>query len=87
MNFVLSSKSNRKWPKKLKYSRKMHICGIGGLRVKRQIKTMWAFQKDQKRILASFFYSFSHPNAKGLTVKAFLEVSLVSLTLRVHTVF
>ena len=59
---------------------KKHICGIRRLRVKRQVKT-------PRAILLSIFDSFSLPNAKRLTIKAFFEVTLVSLILRALTVF
>ena len=38
-------------------------------------------------VFSSFLYSFSLPNAKRLTIKTFLEVTLISLTLRARTVF
>ena len=44
-------------------------------------------QELQKRVLTSCFELFSLPKSKRLTIKAFLEISLDSLTLRVCTVF
>ena len=41
----------------------------------------------RKRVLLPFFDSFSCFNAKGLFIKVILEIALVSLTPRVHTVF
>ena len=41
----------------------------------------------QKRVLLLYFDSFSLPNAKISKIKAFLKVSLVSLTFRLRTVF
>ena len=74
---------DKKWLK-LKQSRTPHICGIRGLRVDRQVKNPWAVLKEGSFVIFGFF---SVSNAKGLTKKAFLEVTLVSLTLRVRTVF
>ena len=54
-----------------------------GLRVKRQVKTLQAVQKEGPFVI---FYSVSPLNAKRVT-KALLEVILVSLTLKPHTVF
>ena len=53
----------------------MSIAVIRRLRIKRQVKTL-------QGVLSSFFYSFSLPDA---TIKAFLEVSLVLLTIRACT--
>ena len=55
--------------------------GTWGLRVKRRVT---APQTVPKENLWSFFDFFSVSNAKGLTIKAFLEGTLVSLTLRLH---
>ena len=47
-----------------------------------------AVPKSQKRVFSSFFYSFLlPPNGQALTVKAFLEVTLVSLIPRARSVF
>ena len=46
-----------------------------------------AVPKSQKRVFSSFFYSFLLPNGQALTVKAFLEVTLVSLIPRARSVF
>ena len=43
--------------------------------------------EPQKGVLSLYFDSFSPPNAKRSKIKAFLKVSLVSLTLRLGTVF
>ena len=53
------------------------------LRVKKHVK---ALQAIPKKIAFIVFYSFSLSNAKRLIIKAFLEVILVSLTLRAHIV-
>ena len=42
--------------------------------------------QSQKSILSSFFDPVYFPNPKRLTIKAFLEVSLVSLILTARTV-
>ena len=44
-------------------------------------------RQSQKRVLSSFFDSFSLSNSKTLPAKAFLKVTLVSLTdrSRIHT--
>ena len=43
--------------------------------------------KPQKVVLLLYFDSFSPPNAKRSKIKAFPKVSLVSLNLRLRTVF
>ena len=44
-------------------------------------------EQSQERVLLSFFDSFSLPDEKRMTMKALLEVTLVSLRLTAHTVF
>ena len=44
-------------------------------------------QSPKKGVLSLYFDSFSPPNVKRSKIKAFLKVSLVSLTLRHGTVF
>ena len=44
-------------------------------------------EQSQERVLLSFFDSFSLPNEKRMTIKALLEVTLISLRLTAHTVF
>ena len=51
---------------------------------KRQVKTPRAVAKEGAFVI---FDSFLFPNTKTLTIKAFLEVILVSLTLRAPTGF
>ena len=41
----------------------------------------------QKEVLPLYFDYYSSPNAKTFTINEFPEVSLVSLTLRLHNVF
>ena len=43
-------------------------------------------EESQKRVLSSFFDSFALSYAKRLAIKGFLEVSLVSLTLKARTI-
>ena len=43
--------------------------------------------EPQKGALSLYFDSFSPPNTKRSKIKTFLKVSLVSLTLRLRTVF
>ena len=50
----------------------------------RQVKNPRAVSK---RVASSLFASFSLFNGKRLSIKVFLEVTLVSLTLRARTVF
>ena len=52
--------------------------------VKKQVKTSPGPQKKGSPVL--FFIFFSLFNAKKLKMKEFLEIDLVSLTLRVRTV-
>ena len=52
--------------------------------VNRQVKFLQGAPKVCSSVI---FWYFSHPNAKRPKTKAFLEVSLVSLTLRARTVF
>ena len=52
--------------------------------VKRQVKTPRRAPKDDSLAL---FYPFSLCNATRIKMEAFLEVSLVSLTLRSRSVF
>ena len=44
-------------------------------------------RESRKKVLQSYFYSFSPLNMERSNMKAFLEVSLVPLTLRARTVF
>ena len=44
-------------------------------------------REPQKRVLLSYFDFFSPPNEKRSKIKAFLKVSLASLTFRLRTVF
>ena len=50
----------------------------------RQVKNPRAVSK---RVASSLFASFSLFNGKRLSIKVFLEVTLVSLTLRARTIF
>ena len=61
-----------------------YMCGIRRLRVKIQVKSTQAVPKESPFVI---FYSFLLPNAKRLTIKVFLKVNLVSLTLVTRTVF
>ena len=72
---------------KTKKLQKTHICGIWGLRVNRQVKHPQALSKESHFVIFGFFFFFSLFNAKRLTVKAFLEVTLVSQTPRARHVF
>ena len=54
------------------------------VKIKESSRLYWELQK---RVLTSCFDLFSLPKSKRLTRKAFLEVSLDSLTLSVWTVF
>ena len=56
--------------------------GVLGLTDKSRIRG-----QSPKKVLSSFFDSFSLSNTKRLSIKAFLEVTLVSSTLRAGTVF
>ena len=55
-----------------------------GSKGNRQVKNTRAVSK---RVASSIFASFSLFNGKRLSIKVFLEVTLVSLTLRARTVF
>ena len=57
----------------------MHICVFPKLKVKRQIKTLQGAPKEGSFL---YFDYFSSPNANKSAIKAFCEVSLVSLTLK-----
>ena len=45
------------------------------------------YREPQKKVISSYFDSFSPLNMKRSKMKAFLEISLVPLTLRARTVF
>ena len=62
----------------------MPIGFVQRLSIKRQVKTSRGIPK---RVFWSYFDSISFSNAKRLIIKAFLEVNLVPLILRVRTVF
>ena len=66
----------------------MDICIFQRLRVKRQVQILWeASSGSPKEVFLSCFDSFSPLDAKRSTIKAFPEVSVVSLTLRVCILF
>ena len=71
---------------KPKQSGKQPIGIVRRLRVKRQVKILRGIPKEDFFFL-TYFCWFSLSNAKRLKIKSFLEVNLVSLTLRVHTDF
>ena len=71
----------KKWLK-LKYSGKTPKDVIWRLAVKRQVETVRG--ESPKMVLSLFLDSFPLFNAKRLTIKAFLEVALLSLILRAH---
>ena len=81
----LSSKSNPNWPKMAKTEtlHKTRYVWHLGLRVNRQVKHPRKLAKDGPFV----FFFFSLFNAKRLPMKSFLEVTLVSITLRRRTVF
>ena len=61
-------------------------------KVQRQVKNQWTVPRERERkrereLFHDFFYSFSLYNAKRLTINAFLEVTVVSLTRRARTDF
>ena len=62
---------------------KRRLCIFRRLRVNGQFKFL---QRAKKRVLSFYFGSFSLPNAKKSKIKAFLKVTLVSLTLRLGIV-
>ena len=88
MNLDLSCKRHWKSPKvgwlRLKQSKEPHIRGIWGLWVNRQVNKPREVSKEGPLVIFRFF---SLSSANILTVKVFLEVTLVSLSLRVRTVF
>ena len=69
---------------KLKHPRKPQICDIRGPSLARQIKNQRPVSKWGPLVT---FYCLSLSNAKGLSVKLFLKVTLASLTIRARTVF
>ena len=69
---------------KRKQSRKPHICGILVVRASRLCQESEGSLR--RRSFSCFlFYCFLLSNAKGLPIKEFPEVTLVSLSLRART--
>ena len=71
----------KKWLK-LKQSKRTPIGVVRRLRAKRQVKTLRGAPKEGLFVLFLFFSTFS---SKTLKMKAFLEVSLISLNLTART--